>query len=226
MGSIGKRYTFPMTKTAPYFLIGLGVIVMGAIAWWFGFREKTPEPEPVIPNIPQLSEGLSIYASGEHGFSIAYPSGARLEEGYEGPWRSNALPEVSSTNILSITTYSVENGSSYPRYYYTVVRIGFSEEPKEVAECLSPRNGEKALSDVVLGDDTFKVFSFGDAAMMQYMRGESYRALYEGKCFAIETIARGSSYREETTATDIPEETLTAEYQKLGDIVMSFRFAR
>lgn len=215
-----------MTSKMPYFLLGLGVLIMGGIAWWFGAREKAPEPEVIIPNMPVLTEGLSIYASGEHGFSVAYPAGATLEEGYEGPWRANALPEVASTNILSITTYSTENQSSYPRYYYTVVKVGFSSDSREVAECLSPRNGEAALPDTMLGDTTLKTFSFEDAGMMQYMRGESYRALYEGKCFAIERIARGSSYREGQSPADIPEDVLVREYEKLGDIVGSFRFAR
>lgn len=216
-----------MKQKLAYFVLGLGVLVMGGIAWWFGARTPETTEEP-LPHTPEVSEGMSIYASGEHGFLITYPQGAVLEEGYEGPWRSYALPEVASTNILSLTTYRTESESSYPRYYYTIVRVGFSDDAREVRECVSVRegSGETKQGEVLLGDVPFTVFSFGDAGMMQYMKGESYRAVRDGKCYAIERIARGSIYREEPSDSDIAEETLAAEYDKTKAIVESFRFAR
>lgn len=224
-----------MKNTTPYFVIGLGVIVMAFIAWWFGFRDRaeeavTPEETAEV----DLKEGLSIYTSGEQGFLIAYPEGAKVLESFENRnlpnvWRMNALSEGTGTPLLSITTYSTESDSSYPRYYDAVVRLGMSTDPKEVAECEKPRTeqGETVLPDRTIGDISWKAFSFGDAAMMKYVKGVSYRTVHNGACYALEQIASGSSYKDDAPSdNDIPDTTLEAEYEKLGTIIDSFRFAR
>ncbi len=220
-----------MRATAPYAVIGLGVIVMALIAWWFGFRntEDPGEPAHEAPAI-ELSEGLSIYTSGEHGVLLTYPEGAEVSETFDNPWLPNvwsltAGPDEAGTPIVAITTYRTESERSYPRHYTALVRIGVSDS---TASCLSARTdqGETALPDVEWGGETFKAFSFGDAGMMRYMKGVSYRAEKDGRCFAIEQVAAGSSYREEPSPEDIPDTVLTAEYERLGDIASSFRFAR
>ena len=222
-----------MRQSAPYAVIGIGVILMAFIAWWFGFREQeevaAPEPTPSI----ELSEGLSIYTSGEHGFLLAYPEGAEVKEEFShdrlgDAWSVNALPDAAGTPLLSIITYRIQNESSYPRHYSTLVRVGVSDDAREVARCTEARTqqGETALPDRTLGDETFNVFSFGDAGMMQYVNGVSYRTVHNGMCWAIEQIQVGSSYREEPHPSDIEDDVLEAEFTKLDSIIESFRFAR
>jgi len=220
-----------MKATAPYAVIGIGVIIMAFIAWWFGFRNtETPEePAPQEPTI-ELSEGLSIYTNGEHGFLLTYPEGASVAETFNNPWLPNAWsatadPDNVGTPIVSITTYRTESDHSYPRHYTTLVRVGASNA---VASCLSARTdrGETALPDVTWGGETFKVFSFGDAGMMRYVKGVSYRIVKGDRCYAIEQIAAGSTYREESSPEDIPDATLEAQYDRLSDIVSSFQFVR
>ena len=223
-----------MQQSAPYAIIGFGVIVMALIAWWFGFRNAEEEmlPEPAAPTI-ELSEGLSIYTSGEYGFLFAYPSGAEISELFESPWLSdawsvNALPDATGIPLVSVVTYRTESEDSYPRHFEASVRIGKSDDAREVARCLSARegSGEVELPDRVIGEQTFAAFSFGDAGMQRYVNGVSYRTLYQGVCYAVEQIRAGSSYREDESAKDIPEETLTAAYDSLDTIIESFRFAR
>lgn len=220
-----------MRATAPYAVIGLGVIIMAGIAWWFGFRNTeapVPEPAPEAPAI-QLSEGLSIYTNGEHGFLLAYPEGAEVAESFEHErlpdmWSLSA--EGQGTPLLSITTYRVENDSSYPRDYTVLLRIGKSEDAGDRRSCLVARNGETELTARTIGDIAWSAFAYGDAGMMRYVEAVSYRAEHEGACWALEAIRLGSNYREEASDADMPDEVLRAEYDRLIPVVDSFRFAR
>jgi hypothetical protein len=72
----------------------------------------------------------------------------------------------------------------------------------------------------------FERFEFGDAAMMQYVQGVSYRTVKDGKCFAVEQVKAGSTYRDETMQPGIPEGQLDVYYSQAGDMAESFRFAR
>ena len=224
-----------MKASAPYAVIGIGVILMATIAWWFGFREKeveTPTEEVVAPIT--VSEGLSIYTNGEHGFLVAYPDGAGLAETFESAhtpntWRTNALPDAQGVPLLSITTFRTESDRAYPRFYETLVRLGMSREVKELAQCEKAQvaQGEEMLPDRVMGDTTWKAFFFADATMMKYVKGVSYRVQRGDTCYALETIASGSSYREDaSSAESLSDEALAAEYQKLDTIIDSFRFVR
>lgn len=217
-----------MKQSAPYAVIGLGVIAMAGIAWWFGFRER-PMEEVKTPDAPaiELSEGLSIYTSGEHGFLLAYPEGAEVTESFD----ANRLPTTWSVSaddegipLLQIVTYRTQSEVHYPRDYTVVLRIGKSEE--DAGSCTEAHSGEIRGEDRAIGGQSWASFSFGDAGMMQYVSAVSYRTVHEGACWAIETIRTGSSYREEASSEDIPDETLSAEYARLDTIVDSFRFAR
>lgn len=219
-----------MRQALPYAVLAIGIIIMGLIAWWFGSRvtdtSRTPGDSEEIPN---LHEGLSIYTNGVYGFLVSYPEGALVEEGYDGNWSTNASTDGSGVPVLSIATYETRSDAHYPRSFVARVRVGVSENAEEVRSCTEPRTnqGETQESDVVLSGHTFKAFSFHDAAMMQYEKGVSYRTVFEGRCYAIEKIVHGSSYREDApSAEDIPDSVLEAEYQKLDDIVTSFQFAR
>lgn len=219
-----------MKQAMPYAVLGLGIIIMGGIAWWFSGRlDTTPVPVGTEGTAPDVSEGVSIYTNGVYGFLVSYPDGSTVEEGYDNAWRTNSQPGEGSTPVLSITTYTTQSDSSYPRSYKTMVHVGVSENPDDVRNCLIPSvdQGEQVLPDKVIGGHTFKVFSFQDAAMMQYEKGVSYRTLFEDKCYAVEKIAHGSSYRDDPPSDrDIPDSVLDSEYDKLDRIVESFRFAR
>lgn len=221
-----------MKQSAPYAVIGLGVLVMGGIAWWFGFRNTDKEPEP-IPEVPaiELSEGLSIYTNGEEGFLVAYPEGAEVSEVFDtnrlpNAWSVNARVDSSGTPLVSVTTYRVTNATSYPRDYTAELRIGKSSDAEDVRRCLEPRGSETAGVEKAIGDTTFVSFAFGDAAMMQYVKGTSYRTVHNDACWAIESIATGSSYRDAASDADLSEEQLQTEYARLTGVVESFRFVR
>lgn len=221
-----------MKPTAFYALLGAGFILIGLVIWWgLSHQVVTEREDSSVPeSLPDITAGESVFMSGEHGFFVVYPGSAIVEEtlhsAYRIPalWRMGAI--ATGTPVVTLITYQTSSDHSYPRYYTAAVRIGVSSDPSEVAACERVGNGEEALADVKLGPDTFKAFSFSDAAMMQYLRGTSFRTLRDGKCYAVEQISAGSSYREDKPSIeDIQEEVLRLEHEKLRTIVDSFRFA-
>lgn len=216
-----------MTRFGWLVFTTLFLILAGAVALFF-IPKPVPTPVPVStePAVEEDLEGQSIYVSGEHGFTLRYPSSSRIEEPFSGFWRVNAPASATGTPLLGIIGYETKSEKAYPRSYSALVRVAFSTHKDEVKNCEKPtaEEGEEALPDRTIQGTIWKAFSFEDAAMQKYVKGVSYRTLHEGKCFALEMIAKGSSYREEESAQDIPQETLDAAYASLDDIVESFAF--
>lgn len=208
----------------------------GAALIWMVVRTPVPEPIPEdgMVETPSDLTGRAIYTSGEYGFAVFYPETAQLIENalpstyrIQDQWRVNAIAE--GDPIVTIVAYSTESDHSYPRYYHALVRVGASADPDELAACehATPDRGEVELPDTAFGGATWKVFSFGDAGMQQYVRGVSYRTVHEDRCIAVEKIAIGSSYREDpASADDIADEVLMSRYEGLDQIIESFTFAR
>lgn len=218
-------------------IIALIVISGLVLAWFMIQNERTPVPvvtDTATTTSDQLS-GRSIYTNGEYGFIVSYPEAARLEEAFSpeyhlpATWRANALPDGEGAPIAAIVAYSTASDHSYPRHFTAMVRIGASTDADELSRCLdaADEQGEKALPDVNLNSTVWKAFEFGDAAMMQYVKGVSYRTVHEGACIALEKIQSGSSYRDDPVSDeDIADEVLQARYKSLDTIVESFTFAR
>ncbi|MDB5264679.1 MAG: hypothetical protein JWN64_250 [Parcubacteria group bacterium] len=215
------------------------VLVLAGLVWGFWFlRTPQADREADIPSaaIPMPTEQSNIYTNGEYGFSLVYPQGAKVENTFTAfyhlppTWRANPVSiDATGTPIAAVIGYQTASEDSYPRYFVAMVRIGASKDPGEVASCekVTPDRGETALPDVTLNGTVFKAFSFQEAAMMQYSRGVSYRAVHEGACVAVEKIQTGSNYMDDPDSVkDVPDEKLQAEYAKLDTIVQSFRFAR
>lgn len=219
----------------------LGWMVFGSIAgavlllilFLFFFPKPAPIPEVVEPTSENL-EGQSIYASGEYGFTLRYPTASQIEESfsstYRAPtsWRVNALGSATGTPLLAVIAYHVVNEKAYPRYYTALVRLGVSGYPKEVKNCEKPTTdqGEEALSDVELNGTTWKAFSFESAGMMQYVRGVSYRTLHNGLCYALEKIVAGSSYKDDPPSkADVSQTVLDQKYADLDRIVETMTFS-
>lgn len=213
------------------------VAIAGSVAWYlidtrndaFGSGAET------ATTTPDMHEGLAIYTNGPYGFSIFYPESAAVGHGFDASyhlgsvWRENALPDGQGAPVVEIVPYAINSEDSYPRYFNAMVRIGASSDPEELARCekAGTDQGETALDDVMIGGRSWKAFSFQSAGMMQYASGVSYRTVYEGKCFAMEKVRTGSSYREDApTDRDVSDGILAAEYEKLDPIVQSFTFAR
>lgn len=219
-----------------FVLFALAILLIGGGAAWYLVDSRNDafgtQHTPTI--IPDVTVGQAIYTNGTHGFTVFYPENATVDYTFDATyhvgtqWRVNALPEGTGTPLVSFVTYAHESDISYPRYFYAMVRIGASDDPKELARCthVAKDEGETELADVTINGMIWKAFSFESAGMMQYARGTSYRTEFEGKCIALEKVRTGSSYREEASPNDISDSVLDAEYGKLDRIIESFTFAR
>lgn len=215
------------------FLISI-IAIGGSTAWYLiDTRNEAFGPMPVATSTPQVEEGLAIYTNGSYGFSIFYPQDAEVSYAFDPDyhlgtaWRADALPEAVGTPIVAVIPYATASEDSYPRYFNALVRIGASITEDELSRCEMVGNGEEELGDITIGGWPWKAFSFESAGMMQYVKGVSYRTVYEGRCIALEKVRTGSSYREEAPSErDIPDAVLNEEYEALSRIVESFSFAR
>ncbi|KND47290.1 MAG: hypothetical protein AB199_02585 [Parcubacteria bacterium C7867-004] len=216
--------------------LALILLIAGGTIWYLtSSHEKAIENrQPIVGEGATVAEGQAIYTNGTHGFSVFYPESATVDYSFDptyhlaSTWRASALPDSTGTPVVSFIPYSVKSDSTYPRYYIAMVRIGVSEDPKEIASCLEPTKdqGETELPDRVINGTTWKAFSFENAGMMQYARGISYRSIHEEKCVALEQIRTGSSYRDEPKAEDIDDSVLDKAYEDLDAIVAGVTFVR
>lgn len=223
------------------FLLPLFVLILlciaGGTVWYLvtTHNQAVGQPAAVATSTDTLFTGDAIYTNGTYGFALRYPEASEVEYSFSPDqrvgtsWRVNAGPDSTGTALVSIVPFATKSEDSYPRYYYTFVRVGVSTDKSTVASCtkLGKNQGETALPDEYIGGTTWKVFSFESAGMMQYVRGVSYRTVYEGNCFAMEKILSASSYRDDPPSPkDIADADLEKHYLELDGIVHSFIFAR
>lgn len=213
------------------FAVLLALAALMGAGFYFWYTNHPPAQEPQA----SVTSSDNIFASGEYGFTISFPKSYQTDYDFksfyhlQAYWRANALPDATGTPIVALIGYRSTSDHSFPRYYDAEVRIGISRDPKELARCevAATDQAEKQLPDVTLGGTVFKAFSFESAGMMQYVKGVSYRVIHDGACYAVEKVATGSSYRDDSaSADDIPQATLDAAYSALDSVVASFQFSK
>jgi hypothetical protein len=73
------------------------------------------------------------------------------------------------------------------------MRIGRSDTAADIAACLVAPDGATGPSDTAeIGGVRFTHFTASDAAMSHYVSAESYRAVNNGACYAIDLIVAGT----------------------------------
>ena len=194
------------------FGIGLVVLCLAGSAYFLRAARISstmtkPVPVAVQPARPSNLTGLSIYTNGEYGFSVFYPGKDLLTEGLSDAaalpdgWRLGA--SATGTPILSI----IDSNDGAP---LALVRVGISSNKQEVKNCLKAGPGEEKAADAHLGGTLFKTFSFDRTGTDNELLVQSYRAVHDGSCVAIESFHSPQV----ASSTD------------LDGIVQSFSFAR
>lgn len=181
-------------------IVVLCLVVAGAVAWLRARPTVQPaENAQATPSTIDPSQ-LSIYTSGEYGFSLFYPSQATVIDAYtlgsttlSGPWRLHAV--ATGTPVVLI-----EDGAQS-------VHVGFSTDAKETAACLSPSPGEEARGAFTQGSTTWQEFMFEKLGTDNETSVTSYRVMHDKACYAVEVSAplsgspSGSSYSIQDTIT-------------------------
>lgn len=194
---------------------------------------KTPTTTPTTGGI---KSNLATYTNGEYKFEINFPKNLSAQNGFSpfyqlsNNWRLNASLVNQGKAIVSIPVFRIDQGSvatgkNYPLFYIAEVRVGVSPNVKECYAVDAGYSNQK-VNSVTIGGIAFKQFSFSDADMMKYVRGESYRTIYNNQCYVIEQIEHGSSYRDETMKPGISDAALKGYYDQAGVIAKSFSFIK
>lgn len=175
------------------------------------------------------------YNNQNYGFAMSYPKTTKPETSFRtfyllsNNWRAKATPLYRGTPVVSFIIHKQDNNTKYPKqyplYFTSEVRLGVSTD---ITNCFAKDEGyaSQKITDVVINGVTWKRFSFSDAAMMQYVQGESYRTVRNKQCFVLEQIKAGSNYKEEGMATGTSDTLLTAYYNEAESVLKTFRFTR
>jgi len=71
-------------------------------------------------------------------------------------------------------------------------RLGASDDATAVDQCLTlPANAQAMSSKTTIARKAFSGFTLGDAAMSHFQNAEGYRAVVDGRCYAIDLIVQG-----------------------------------
>ncbi len=194
-------------------ILALIVLAIGGGAGaWYHLHQARAVPASTEATSTPISDptGLSIYTSGEYGFSFFYPAGSSIADSYtdagvgSDDWRQGATGD--GTLIVRVAAPSGD------------VRIGMSSSTREVAACAKGGPAEQALGSLTVGSTTWSRFSFQKLGTENEQQVTSYRTVYKSACFALETFA---PLHEQAAA---PQASSSAAFG-LSDIARSFTFA-
>lgn len=213
----------------------LAVALIGFLLWLAPKIYEAPQPQYDISQ----EKKVGYYLNQEFGFSSHYPDGGQIEKGFSQyyhlplTWRVGARPDASGTPMAAFPVFRVRQEETaetktYPLYFSTELRIGASADPKEIARCLEAdvSGGEQYVGEDKMNGLTYKKFSFADGGMMKYIKGISYRIIRNNQCYAIEAVAAGSIYRDETFEGGLTDQELDAYFQETVDLIRGFNFTR
>lgn len=136
----------------------------------------------------------NIHVDAALGFSLAVPRGMHLQRDFErsyldaASWKAFAEPGSRGKAAAAL----VLDGSN--EITTAELRVGVSPDPAAVTHCADvPASGVPAKSDTIkLAGADFVHFHAAGAAMSHYLQVEGYRAVYEGRCYAIDLWISGT----------------------------------
>lgn len=178
-----------------------------------------------------------MYTNTAYGFSFSYPKALNAQsfdnfmQLNQNDWRYGVTQANRGTPVISVPVIEfsrgngIATGQPYPLFYTSQVRIGVSPD---TAQCYAKNEGytNQTITNVTIHGVTWKKFIFGDAATMKYVRGASYRTIHNNKCYGVETIENGSSYRDDTMKPGYSDAQLKAFFNQATAIAMTFRFTK
>jgi len=153
---------------------------------------KATDPVPAAAAAERPSP---VYEEAKPGIAVGPVAGGRgaldFQRDYlaSPSWKLFAPPDSKGTPLVAL----VLEGSD--RVTAGELRIGRSAEAMQITSCLEPpaeATGPAAPATVDIGGVPFTHFTVGDAAMSHYVNAESYRAVHDGACYAIDLVVAGT----------------------------------
>lgn len=136
-----------------------------------------------------------VYQEGASGVAVGPVAGTRVAHDFQRDylasptWKLFAPPDSVGTPLVAL----VLDGSD--RLTAGELRIGRSEDAAAIKTCLempAEATGPAVAATVDIGGVPFTHFTVGDAAMSHYVNAESYRAVRDGSCYAIDLVVAGT----------------------------------
>lgn len=200
-----------MTRLGWLVVLGISALIIlacGLLLWLHG-RAYTPVQSNVATSTSEVLDpsALSIYTSGEYGFTFFYPANAIVHDSFSttsvgnAPWRVGATAPGTAVVDISLSSTTPQG----------MVRVGLSKNSKEVSVCIKVGAAEQAQPNLLVGSTTWSVFAFDKVGTDDEEHITSYRVIRNNTCYALETF-------QPFTATTTTPFTPT-------DIVKSFTFA-
>lgn len=176
----------------------------GFFAWRHSVRqtEMTRTQATTTPSVNPAT--LSIYTSGEFGFSLFYPSDAGLADAY------------SSTTLTGVSWRAGSTGSGTPIVRIQEggeeVRVGMSTDPRELKVCTQVGPAEVFVGPFTVGSTTWQETTFQKIGTDNEQQVTSYRIMHGHACYVVELFQSLGSTASSTGYT-------------LKDTITSFSFA-
>lgn len=198
-------------------------------------KTLTTVPKAVVNLISGNTTGFYSYNSSEYGFTIKFPSYVQMRNSFStfheigNNWRLYAGPANQGKPVASFSVYSIDQGTyptgkqSYPLYFTSEVRVGVSPNVKE-CYALDAGFANEKVTNVTINGVAFKKFSTSEAVTTKYTQAESYRTIHNNKCYVLEQIKSGTTYRDSTMTSGTAESTLTGYYNAGETIIKTFKF--
>ncbi|MHB1058797.1 MAG: hypothetical protein ACYC0F_13050 [Rhodanobacter sp.] len=186
----------------------------------------SPGQPPATSTVPaSASTDSATHRDPEHGFAIAVPSGMQLRRDFQrsylgdASWKAFAGPGSHGVPAAAL----VLDGSN--RITAAELRIGIGTDSEALAHCLDvPASGVPAAADTAaLAGVPFTHFHAADAAMSHYLEVEGYRAVHDGRCYAIDLLVTGTR-PEAYDPPAVPPFTQDAAKKRLREALSSFRW--
>lgn len=158
---------------------------------------KTPQAAPSEPAPASDAASAPLFSDPALGIEIAPVEDMSLHRDFggnyfmdPGEWKAFAAPDSHGTPVAAL----VVDGSN--DITTAELRIGVSDDPQEVAHCRDlPEQADPSdkPQEVQVSGVPFLRFRAGDAGMSHHINVESYRAVHESRCYAIDLMVFGTS---------------------------------
>jgi hypothetical protein len=140
-----------------------------------------------------VSGNVNTYTDAEKTFSFSYPNQFILsggEIGFSQDWNYNASSSGMLLAVVNIPR-SFMPGTNFGEAKFSV---GTSADPSAVKGCLTSDFGNFATTTkVTIGNRVFTKIVYTDVGAGNYYDVTSYRTVYNGQCYAVESLIHSSN---------------------------------
>lgn len=153
----------------------------------------TARPADPAPPAAAAPGDVGGFAEPGKGIAVRPVAGTHLAHDFKrsyltlDAWKLYPAPGSAGTPLVAV----VVNGSN--EVTSAEMRIGRSTTAADITACrVPPAQASGAAAPVVVGGVAFAHFKTSDAAMSHYVSADSYRAVRDGACYAIDLIVAGT----------------------------------